>query len=82
MLVCKSPTFAPVTSVIAVRNIPVDILKNEKKKKRESVSHSVVSYSAISWTVACQAPVHGILQARILEWVAIPFSRGFCPPRD
>ena len=23
------------------------------------------------------SPVHGILQARILEWVAIPFSRGF-----
>ena len=21
--------------------------------------------------------VHGVLQARILEWVAIPFSRGF-----
>ena len=27
------------------------------------------------WTVARQAPVHGILQARILEWVAISFSR-------
>jgi len=26
--------------------------------------------------------VHGILQARILEWVAIPFSRGSSPPRD
>ena len=26
--------------------------------------------------------VHGILQARILEWVAIPFSRGLSPPRD
>ena len=26
--------------------------------------------------------VHGILQARILEWVAIPFSRGCCQPRD
>ena len=25
---------------------------------------------------------HGILQARILEWVAIPFSRGSSPPRD
>ena len=25
--------------------------------------------------------VHGILQARILEWVAIPFSRGSSPPR-
>ena len=26
--------------------------------------------------------VHGILQARILEWVAVPFSRGFCQLRD
>ena len=26
--------------------------------------------------------VHGILQARILEWVAFPFSRGSSPPRD
>ena len=26
--------------------------------------------------------VHGILQARILEWVAISFSRGSCQPRD
>jgi len=25
---------------------------------------------------------HGILQARILEWIAIPFSRGSYQPRD
>ena len=33
----------------------------------------------------CNPPgssVHGILQARILEWVAIPFSRGSSGPRD
>ena len=33
----------------------------------------------------CSPPgssVHGILQARILEWVAIPFSRGISQPRD
>ena len=33
----------------------------------------------------CSPPgssVHGILQARILEWVAIPSSRAFSPPRD
>ena len=33
----------------------------------------------------CSPPgssIHGILQARILEWVAIPFSRGSSPPRD
>ena len=28
------------------------------------------------------SPVHGIHQARILEGVAIPFSRGFSRPRD
>ena len=26
--------------------------------------------------------IHGILQARILEWVAFPFSRGSSQPRD
>ena len=26
--------------------------------------------------------VHGILQARILEWVAFPFSRGSSQPRN
>ena len=40
----------------------------------KSNSHSVVSDSATPWVVACKT-VHGILQARILEWVAIPFSR-------
>ena len=33
----------------------------------------------------CSPPgfsVHGILQARILEWIAIPFSRGASQPRD
>ena len=33
----------------------------------------------------CSLPgssVHGILQARILEWGAIPFSRGSSQPRD
>ena len=28
------------------------------------------------------ASVRGILQARILEWVAVPSSRGSSPPRD
>ena len=35
------------------------------------------------WIVACQAPLSmWILQARILEWLAIPFLRGSCQPRD
>ena len=45
---------------------------------------SVVSWLfATPWTVAHQVPlVWGILQARILEWLAIPFSRGSSRPRD
>ena len=36
-----------------------------------------------TWTVACQAPLSmGILQARILRWVAISSSRGSSQPRD
>ena len=45
------------------------LIKVEKNRSEESVSHSVVSDSSGS-------SVHGILQAKILEWFAIPFSRG------
>ena len=35
------------------------------------------------WTEACQYPLSmGILQARILEWVAMPSSSGSSQPRD
>ena len=38
---------------------------------------------ATPWTAAHQAPLSmGILQARILAWVAVPFSRGSSRPRD
>ena len=42
-----------------------------------SQSHSVVSDSVTPWTA-----VHGVLQARILKWVAFPFSMGPSQPRD
>ena len=44
-----------------------------------------VSCSVICNPIDCSPPsssVHGILQARILEWGAIPFSRGSFWPRD
>ena len=45
--------------------------------KRKTVADIIplIYHSFKKWTVAHQAP-HGILQARILEWVAGPFSRG------
>ena len=44
----------------------------------ESESPSVVSNSLQPYGLYI---VHGLLQARILEWVAIPFSRGSSQPR-
>ena len=47
----------------------------------QRVSH--VQLFATPWTVACQASLSiGILQAKILEWVAMPFSRGSSQPRN
>ena len=39
---------------------------------------------ALCGPMDCSLPgsLHGILQAAILEWGAIPFSRGFSQPRD
>ena len=52
--------------------------------KCASVSHSVMSDSL--WSLVLYSPpgssVPGILQARILEWVAIPSSRASSWPRD
>ena len=47
-------------------------------------SLSRVQLFATPWTVCSPSgsSVHGILQARILEWVAISFSRGSSQPRD
>ena len=46
-----------------------------------SLSH--VQLFVTPWTVDCQDPLSmGILQARILEWVAMPSSRGSSQPRD
>ena len=46
-------------------------------------SLSCVQLFVTPWTVACQVPLFmGILQVRILEWIAMPFSRGSSQPRD
>ena len=47
------------------------------------VTQSCPTLFVTLWTVAHQAPLSmGILQARILEWVAMPSSRGSSQPRD
>ena len=60
---------------------PGKYLSRDLFKKGESVKVKV----AESCPTLCNPTddtVHGILQARILEWVAFPFSRGSSQPRD
>ena len=60
----------------------VPTLLFEVKKWSEVIQSSLVQ---LCYPMDCSLPdssVHGILQARILEWVAISFSRGSSQPRD
>ena len=43
---------------------------------------SQVKWKSLSHVWLCDCIVHGILQPRILQWVAFPFSRGPSQPRD
>ena len=64
--------------VVKVHNIKFNLLILFKCSCM--LSHfSCVRLLVTPWTVACQAPpsIHGIFQARILEWAAIPSSRRF-----
>ena len=66
----------------------------ERKKRRRNTDHLLAVFATImmkvKMLVAQSCPgylfawnsFHGILQARILEWVAIPFSRVLSQPRD
>ena len=68
---------------ICIYKIFAWLLENQSIFINESASHLVMPDFCNSMN--CSPPgssVRGILQAKILEWVAIPFSRGSSQPRD
>ena len=78
-LTCKSST-SGICKIIKQVYIQRAISREKVKVKVKFLSHvwlcDPVDYSPPG------SSVHGILQARILEWVAISFSRASSPPRD
>ena len=58
------------------RNLPTRVSCTYWKWKTLSHVHTQSLCDSMDYTV------HGILQARILEWAAFPFSRGSSQPRD
>ena len=65
-----------------MKNIQVERISKDTRKTESEVTQS---YPTLCDLMDCSQPgfsVYGILQARILEWVAISFSRGSFRPRD
>ena len=71
-------------------DLVIIILSEVRQRKANMISlHSESEVTQLCPTLCdpmdCSLPsssIHGILQARILEWVAISFSRGSSRPRD
>ena len=59
-----------------------EICKDMTKEGLKSVVKVKVAQLCPTLCDPMDCIVHGILQARILEWVAFPFSKGFSQPRD
>ena len=75
--------------------LPTELVSQERKRKPQCPlwpslgSHIYRTSCCRSVAQSCPTlcdpmyyTVHGILQARILEWVAFPFSRGSSQPRN
>ena len=75
-------------SVFPVQS-PVECLQASKKTHRNIVMclsilkvKGKVVQSCLPLSHPMDYTVHGILQARILEWIVLPLSRGSCQQRD
>ena len=74
--VCNFPGLKPACPAMQADSLPLNHLGSPKRSMRVS---AVQSCPTLCNSMNCSPPgssVHGILQARTLEWVAIPFSKG------
>ena len=76
---CSSiPSSSGVTTIMILMCVP--------GARMPACVHEVGSVVSNSWNaMGCSppdSPVHGVLQAKILEWVAMPCSRGLSQPRN
>ena len=80
------PTFPPSTLILIPQPLHlVFFCQTNYSTKSESESEVAQSCPTLCDPMDCTLPgssIHGIFQARILEWVAISFSRGCSRPRD
>ena len=75
--------------ILHIKNIMVFSITVVLHFVSQEVLSSVLAFVKVKVTQSCLTlcdpmdyTVHGILQARILEWVVVPFSRASSQPRD
>ena len=80
---CRLNLYVEVLSLSTLQNVNVlgDKVFQEVCACVLSCFSHVQLFVTLDWSPSGSA-VHGILWARILEWVAMPFSRGSSQPRD
>ena len=59
-----------------------DVAVVESERKESEVAQSCLTLCDPMDGSVPESSVHGIFQARVLDWVAISFSRGSSQPRD
>ena len=79
--------FQSIMTLIHYHHHKISRIHCDGTKLRQTYKHAKLLQSCptLCDPMDCSLPgssVHGILQARILEWVAIPISRGSSLPRD
>ena len=72
MLALRAEVFIRISMIARLASSPTESVKVKAK----------FTQSCLTLCDSIDYPVPGILQARILEWVAFPFSRGSSQPRD
>ena len=82
VIIAAEPGFAPVSRICPLNHYAIQLSTVLNAKCRDKLITCVQLFQT-PWTVACQALLSmGFLQARILEWVSMPSSRGFSQLRD
>ena len=77
-----TPVFLPGESLLSMGSHRVGHDWSDLAKKESEVAQSFLTFwDPMDCSLPCSS-IHGIFQARVLEWVAISFARGFSWPRD
>ena len=70
-----------VTSIVVINNHRKHIHARTSKSESEVAQSCPILCDSMDYSLGGSS-IHGIFQARVLEWIAISFSRGFSQPRD